>query len=277
MRLPIAAAALCVPGVAAAQAVPLPGLQNTGFGTYTLTGPAQPELVVTPHPFWVSAPAGSDWIGPSDGSQDDPLGTYTYTYTLDLTGYFPHTVVLTGNMSSDNSGGIWVNGVDSGFSNFPTDWSGLVSFMLERDFVEGINTIQFIVENTGTSGNNPTGLLVADFAGTAVPLGSPVLSVSPLMEGVLGTGTVDYATPGGSVGYTWSPNTGSTTIPGGYPCAGLQLDLAPPFGGPVFATADALGTAVATGTPPNAGPTLHFQAVDIATCAKTNTVAQTIQ
>lgn len=259
-----------------AQAVPLPGLPNTGSGAYTLTGPASPAMDIEPHPWWVGAPPGTSWIGPSDGTEDDPIGVYTYTVEVDLAGFFAHTAVLTGNIASDNAASIFVNGVDINYTNFPTEYRGLEPFAIATELVDGVNVIEFRVNNGLTGGANPTGLLVSDFTGTAVPRGAPILAVDPLQAGQLGTGTVDYATPFAQVAFVWSASAGATTLSGG-PCPGLVLDLAPPVRGPILRTADDLGTALATGTPPTAGPTLHFQAIDLADCTTTNTVTQTVQ
>lgn len=273
MSIPLA---LLAAGSVHAQAVPLTGLSNTGSGAYVLTGPSSPAYTIGPHAAWVAAPIGSAWIGPSDGVFSDPVGTYIYTLTLDVSGYFPHTVTLTGNLASDNVASIRVNGVENGFTNTATQYAGLVPFTLAADFIVGSNTIEFVVQNTGGASGNPTGLLVSDFAGTAVPHGSPILSVTALTAGLQATGTIDFATPLGSVAVVWSTAMGASTIPAGNPCSGTVLDVIPPLGGPIVATADALGTAIATGTPPNPGPTIHVQALDLSTCAATNVVTQTV-
>lgn len=113
---------------------------------------------------WLGDDSLSDWIGPdSDSSLDGPTGYYEYQTTFDLTGFDIASAVITGQWSTDDQGAnILINGVSTGdtASGF-TSWS---SFTIDTGFVEGVNTLDFIVYNA----SGPTGLRV-EMTGTADP------------------------------------------------------------------------------------------------------------
>ncbi len=83
-------------------------------------------------------------------------------------------------------------------------------------------------------------------------------------------------TPGNLVAFVWG-SLGKFTIPSGYPCVGKEMEMIPLFFPPpgfIMAPSDALGTASVTGTI-SWGATQGFvlQAIDIAACSTTNTMA----
>jgi len=111
---------------------------------------------------WIGDDAISAWIGPnSDITVDGPVGHYDYRTTFDLTGLVPVNTSLTGQWSTDNEGiDILINGVSTGntASGFTT-WS---PFVINSGFINGVNTLDFIVNNDG----GPTGLRV-ELSGTS--------------------------------------------------------------------------------------------------------------
>ncbi len=119
---------------------------------------------------WLGDDSLSAWIGPaSDGSLNGPAGNYDYQTTFDLTGFDPATASITGQWSMDDAGvDILINGVS--ISPTSSDFTSWTSFSVNSNFVAGINTLDFVINNTG----GPTGLRV-EMSGTADPsAGDPV-------------------------------------------------------------------------------------------------------
>jgi len=146
---------------------------------YTLISSADPSypgpaaLVVNsnswplPSP-WLADGPNSKWIGPrADAGNSNSAGNYTYRTTFDLTGMDPTTANLTGSVAADDSVTVKLNGAvvasAGGFSSF-------TYFSITAGFVAGVNTLDFVVNNGGTSAS-PTGLRV-EIGGTAAPQGS---------------------------------------------------------------------------------------------------------
>ncbi len=113
---------------------------------------------------WLADGSLSAWIGPaSDGSMNGPAGNYGYRTTFDLTGFDPATASITGQWSMDDTGvDILINGV----SINPTwsDFQSWTNFSFNSNFVAGINTLDFVINNAG----GPTGLRV-EMSGTVQP------------------------------------------------------------------------------------------------------------
>ena len=105
---------------------------------------------------WLGDNSTSAWIGPDSGSTlDGPVGDYTYRTTFDLTGFVPGTTVINGQWSMDNLGvDILINGVS--ISPSSTDFTSWTGFTISSNFVSGINTLDFVINNQG----GPTGLRV---------------------------------------------------------------------------------------------------------------------
>jgi len=171
--------------------IPLTGVSNTGVGAvggvdphYVLLegGATVPAFIVEKNYGWAAPPAGAGWISPQTGTQGGTGQTYTYRVTIDLTGYNPKSVILSGSIAGDDAvQGISVNGkpfpdafgLVLGAGGFPAaapkpSYGALSRFHLQgkKVFTAGTNTIDFTVYNV----NGPTGLMVAfeDAVGVAL-------------------------------------------------------------------------------------------------------------
>ncbi|MCY3013638.1 MAG: autotransporter-associated beta strand repeat-containing protein [Planctomycetota bacterium] len=146
---------------------------------------------------WISATGASSWIGPaSDDVLNGPGGQYVYRTTFDLTGIDPASVSISGMWAADDFGvEILINGMSEGYAtwNSPGYWS-FETFTVTGGFVDGINTLDFVLVN----GGGPTGLRVE-------------------MTGAVSTieldGTVEYSTDNGSTWRTqWTPEEGLNQV-----------------------------------------------------------------
>lgn len=170
--------------------ISVPGLYNTGVNSsgvvlplqsleqhYSVSGVANVAYVEPPvyEPnlgwAWLPAPAGSAWIGPNsttNTASPDPEGVYNFTLHFDLTGYNPADVRIAGSWMTDNTGELFLNGINTGFTTDAESYKHLTSFNLTSGFVAGLNTLEFRVLNEFV-GPNPSGLCVADLSATLVP------------------------------------------------------------------------------------------------------------
>lgn len=179
----------------AGRAAAIPGLFNTGVdaaGALLAAGVVDPHwrlvqsadaaapgpnaFVVRegfPIPPWVANGPGSKWIAPqADQSGGNRPGNYTYRLAFDLTGFDPATAEIAGRWSSDNAGiEVRLNGQPTGLTFDGNFGAFSREFTLRSGFLEGTNTIEFVVNNAG-EGVNPTGFR-AELAGSAEPAAPP--------------------------------------------------------------------------------------------------------
>lgn len=214
-RFTLGAVASLVASVACLGA-PIPGLFNSGVND---TGALLPGGTVEPHyrliqsadpaasgpnayvinEGWPIAPAASGpwlangptskWIGPqANQSSGNQAGNYTFRLAFDLTGLDPDTAVITGRWSSDNAGvDVLLNDASTGI-NYDGNFSAISAYWtINSGFVEGTNTLDFIVNNAGTT-VSPIGLRV-ELSGTAeLPLPPdtpPTITIPPASATVL--------------------------------------------------------------------------------------------
>ncbi len=151
-------------GVASDGSVLAPGSADPNYTfIYSSDGGSYTAMATSPNAAWVGNSSTANWISPgADGNASWNSGYYVYETTLDLTGYDASTASLSGEVASDdlfyvylNRGG---NAVASG-SGFST----LTPFLINSGFVSGVNTVDFVVVNQGSS----TGLMVDDTVATA--------------------------------------------------------------------------------------------------------------
>jgi hypothetical protein len=188
-----------------AQAAIITDLFNTGVDSY---GNALPDRVIDPHyaltsypglatleavttpngyPIgpWAANNAGSRWIGPQTAQAAGPAGTYVYetSFTLahnaDLS-----TAVITGEGSLDDyMTNVVINGNSLG--SLGLGWARLRSFTIDSGFVTGLNTLEFVVYNSG----GPTGLRIDHIAGSYETVSEPSI-LALIASGLLGVGVV---------------------------------------------------------------------------------------
>jgi hypothetical protein len=103
--------------------------------------------------------------------------------------------LITGLWTADDEGvNIYINGTPTGSTTSSNGYGALASsFAITSGFVNGTNTIEFVVQNDkqtywlGVNYGNPTGLRV-EMSGTAatVPVPAAILLFAPGLLGLLG-------------------------------------------------------------------------------------------
>ena len=133
--------------------------------------PVAAVSAIDPNGAWIAPNAGNTWIGVAANSPV-PTGLYAYTTTFVIgPGLDPSTAQISGNWWSDDphpDNGILLNGVlVSGFDGavwFDADPANAF-FSISSGFVAGLNSLTFLVRNTG----GPAGTLVQNLSGSVVP------------------------------------------------------------------------------------------------------------
>lgn len=193
--------------IPAAWAAPIPGLYDTGVlndGALAAAGsvdlhyalvssadpnfPGQNAYVASPiDALWLQNTATSQWIAPNAGNATvaHPGGYYTYRLQFDLTGLNPATASISGTWATDDTGTIYLNGINTG--NLSQGFSSATPFSIGSGFVAGINTLDFNVFNQ-TVFPSPTGLQVDSISGTAqvVPVPAGVWLFGSGLAGLIG-------------------------------------------------------------------------------------------
>jgi hypothetical protein len=173
----------------------IPGLFNTGVDSlrrplpddspdphYTIAaGPVTGTAYAAtsgqgfPIPPWLGDNSISAWIGPTTDTwaAGGTSANYSYQTTFDLTGYDPATARIVGQWSTDNNGmDILINGQSTGQPN-TAQFTSFSPFRINSGFINGVNTLTFVVNNADGPGDNPTGLRV-EMEGSVGVLSSPV-------------------------------------------------------------------------------------------------------
>jgi hypothetical protein len=114
---------------------------------------------------WLNYSAGngkSRWIEPTSGTTDNhpQNSNYTYETTFDLTGFNPASAKIVLRLASDNNTtSVLLNGSSTGIT--ATSLSSFSApFTISSGFVNGINHLDFVVNNGPGVVSNPTGLRV---------------------------------------------------------------------------------------------------------------------
>ena len=129
--------------------------------------------------------ADAAWVSPGANGSASVGGVYVYQMMLDLTGFNPNTVSITGYFGTDNDGFIRVNGGPNAATTGFGDFGGHTPFSLTSGFVAGQNFIQLGVNN----GGNPTAFFVHFDTQAVNPL-LPGVVPEPTTLLLLGTGLV---------------------------------------------------------------------------------------
>lgn len=185
----------------------IPGVFSTGVdgsGSLLSAGQSDPHWTISSSPVgavpalvtadlnrnWVANTSSSEWINATGTANNiEPAGLYVYTLTFFLNGFEPFTAEITGEWASDNQSEIFLNGVNTGFSNGTDGFASLTQFSITSGFVSGENELQFDVTQAPPNGKeDPEGLQVNLFSATAdsVPEQSSTLSLFALSLSVLG-------------------------------------------------------------------------------------------
>ncbi len=147
---------------------------------YFITASGAPLTVMQNHPAWVANDSTSMWIGLSaQGTDNQPAGNYSFSTTFDMTGWLADTAELSFITAVDNELlNVKINGVSTGISSEGHDaFRG--PFTIDSGFVSGVNQIDFIFQNGGSSAN-PMGLRI-NSSGTAIPvLGNTQVAQGPV-------------------------------------------------------------------------------------------------
>ncbi len=188
-------------GVDIAQAASIPGLFNTGVNNdglvisqgsleqhYTMTGDSYQSYVIGTAGAWVSPPVDASWIAPTSETIDDPVATYIYTTTFDLTGFDSTTASITGMWATDNDAVIFLNGNNTGNSKDIYGYTSLDPFSISTGFVSGLNVLEFRVNNSFSNFDNPTALLLTEVEGvvSAIPLPAAIWLFGSGLMGIFG-------------------------------------------------------------------------------------------
>lgn len=136
------------------------------FGSSDPSYPGPNAFVIDnayPIPPWVANTTASRWTGiQRNGSYGASGGVYTYRQTFSLNGITPSSATLSGNWACDDTCVMKLNGTtvvtSSGFSSYAA-----FSIPAGSPFVSGINTIDYVVTN---SGGGPTGIRVDGLSGS---------------------------------------------------------------------------------------------------------------
>ncbi len=142
-----------------------------------------------PFPPWLADSLTSKWIGPIADESGGNVGPGNYTYRITFTcadapGTPCASTNLSGNWTSDNIGTILHNGSSSGVGGSPDMSLSMFTAFSISGLTVGTNTLDFIVNNAGST-NTPTGLRVeVGVAATGVP------EPGTMMLGALGLLTV---------------------------------------------------------------------------------------
>jgi hypothetical protein len=194
--LAASAIALVTLGVGAANAttiVSIPGLYNTDASLaadgatdahWTVNGgPAivynNPAYLTDAHARFIAAQAGGGYT----------LNPNSYDLTFDLTGLIPSTASLSGSYAGDNWADVYLNGnliAQQPHETIYPNFQSLSTFSISgADFVNGVNTLEFVVEDTGA----PSALLVTNLVGTASAVPEPA-AWTMLLFGFFGIGSL---------------------------------------------------------------------------------------
>lgn len=158
----------------AAQAINISGLYATGVNDLdqTLSIPQEDQhykiletgtqaKTMHNHPAWIANSSQSLWLWQESNGKPTNV-TRTFRLSFDMAGLEADSAYISGMWATDNQGiDILINGVSTG--NINTGFKSYTQFIIDDDFVDGINHIDFIVKDVGSI----AGFRVDSIAGTA--------------------------------------------------------------------------------------------------------------
>lgn len=163
----------------------------------------------------------SQWVGPLANTYTSPNGTYVYRTTFLIDGGDPATASISGFWGVNSAGqDILVNGVSTGLRNTVAQ-KPLAPFTITNGFVAGLNTLDFVLTNSGGGS-----AFRAELTGLATPLpaGIPTITQNPRSQNVRdGSKAVFTAVASGRQPLAYQWRLGGSAIPGATNRV-LQLD-----------------------------------------------------
>ncbi|MBJ7313741.1 PEP-CTERM sorting domain-containing protein [Rugamonas sp. CCM 8940] len=201
MKTAIFAVALALSSIGAAQADSINGLVNTGAAAglvdsnYTLSSNVSYVTAndgAFPFPYWSANTSTSRWIMPTalQGETFDPNsnGTYTWHLGFDLSGFDAASASFSGRFAADNAATAYLNGHALG-TTYGFGESSWASLSASSYFVNGVNSLDFVVTNYAQNGGNPAGLRVEFNSSNITAVPEPE-TYAMLMAGLLLVGVV---------------------------------------------------------------------------------------
>ncbi|GAB6142168.1 hypothetical protein JCM14076_28970 [Methylosoma difficile] len=135
---------------------------------------------------WLADTTTSHWLTLSSNRADNydttSDGVYSWTLKFDLTGYDANSAGFNARFAADNNARAFLNGKLIGTANNFSSWH---NFSANDFFVNGINTLRFVVTNITQANNNKTGLRVEFLSSNVnVPLPAALWLFSPAIMGL---------------------------------------------------------------------------------------------
>jgi hypothetical protein len=153
--------------------VSAPGAYTTA---YTGTGTDVPAMP------WMAEGPNSRWIGVTPWMAEwRPAGTYDFRTTFDLSGLVPSTASISLKIAADDYCSVLLNGAPTGITTANAGFYSLASYNLSTGFVSGVNTLDFQVNEIGST---PSGLRV-ELSGLATVVPEPTTAALALLGGLL--------------------------------------------------------------------------------------------
>lgn len=119
---------------------------------YQVVGSGNAEVLTNSTPYFAND-ANSQWIWENSNGQPSNV-TRTFSTTFDLTGFDPNTATIKGLWGTDNQGlDILINGISTGINLTgisSTHFTSLHNFTITNNFVAGINTLDFVIQDNGS-------------------------------------------------------------------------------------------------------------------------------
>ncbi len=134
---------------------------------------------------WLADGPNSRWIGASTWLNEWlPSGNYVYRTTFDLSGMIPSSASISLKLASDDVCDVFLNGVATGIATSSFGFTNFSAFSITTGFINGVNTLDFRVNNGDVPPSNRTGLRT-ELSGYAVIVPEPASAALVGFGGIL--------------------------------------------------------------------------------------------